>query len=74
MAKTKIKDLGMTYEEAMRKGVLFQCYQILGKYYTAETSHTAPEAQPGQCPSCAEFAWKELTDNVGQCSKCDFSG
>lgn len=74
MTKTKIKDLGMTHEEAIRKGVLFQCYQVLGKYYTAETFNTAPAVQLGQCPSCGEFAWEELTDNVGQCSECNFSG
>lgn len=73
--KAKVKDLGMTYEEALKKGVLFQCYQILGKHYTAQTEKTAPEVQVGQCPSCGDFSWEEEEDrDWGECSHCKFVG
>lgn len=41
----------MTLEEASKRGVLFSCYQILGKYYLPDTAETAPDVQYGQCPS-----------------------
>lgn len=66
-------DLGMTLDEAMRQGVLFRSYQILEKYYTAETANT-PVVKLGQCPQCGEFSWDEEEDrDFGHCSSCDFS-
>jgi hypothetical protein len=71
----EVKDLGMTAQEAIQKGILGQCYHVLGKYYTSETFHTAPPVQFGQCPSCAEFTWDEHpTEDFGSCSSCGFSG
>ncbi len=68
-------DLGMTLDEAMRRGVLFRSYQILGKYYTAEIADTAPAVKLGQCPQCGEFTWDEEEDkDFGNCSSCEFSG
>ena len=53
MAKQKRgKELGLTMEEAMAQGTLFQSYQILGKFYTDKTAHTAPDVQFGQCSEC----------------------
>ena len=70
----KVKDLGMTFEEAVLRKDFFQCYQFLGKYYTDDTFHTAPPVLLGQCPSCGEFTWEELTENIGTCSQCNFTG
>ncbi|HLG19835.1 MAG TPA: hypothetical protein VI895_08500 [Bdellovibrionota bacterium] len=68
------RDLGVTFEEASRNGTLLHCYQILGKYYTVETAHTAPDVQTGQCPVCADFSWTERTENLGECDRCGFAG
>lgn len=73
--KTAVKDLGMTCEEAVSKSVYMQCYQILGKYYTAATAHTAPAVLLGQCPICGEFSWDEAEDaDIGSCKECGFVG
>ena len=75
MNKKKIKDLGMTFEQAVLRHDFFQCYQLLGKYYTADTFHTAPPVLLGQCPSCGEFTWEEsIEEDIGKCNKCNFSG
>jgi hypothetical protein len=73
--KNKITDLGMTIEQAIRRNDFHQCYQLLGKYYTADTFHTAPPVLLGQCLSCGEMTWDESNDeDFGKCSKCGFSG
>jgi hypothetical protein len=71
----KMKDLGLTMEEAVAKGTLSQSYQILGKFYTEKTAHAAPEVQLGQCPVRGRFSWNERDDkDWGECSECGFSG
>jgi hypothetical protein len=72
----KKRDLGMTFEEASVRSDFFSCYQILGKFYTAKTAHTAPnKVQLGQCPVCAQFTWNEMeTQDFGSCSSCGFFG
>ena len=73
--KTNVKDLGMTFEEAVLRPDFFACYQLLGKYYTSETFHTAPPVLLGQCPSCGEFSWDEHPEaNIGKCDHCNFVG
>jgi ribosomal protein S27AE len=73
--KAPVKDLGMTAEEAIKKGILLKCYQILGKYYTPQTLKTAPRVEIGQCPACGDFSWEEYQDrNSGECGKCGFVG
>ena len=65
----------MTLEQAILRKDFFQCYQLLGKYYTADTFHTAPPILLGQCPSCGEFTWEEDAEaDIGECAKCGFSG
>ena len=71
----KTKDLGMTLEQAILRKDFGQCYQLLGKYYTADTFYTAPPILLGQCPSCGEFTWEEAAEaDIGECTKCGFSG
>lgn len=74
--KKKIKDLGMSFEEALQRPDFVQCYEFLGKYYTSETFYSAPPVILGQCPACGEFTWENLNGDVtkGQCKKCNFSG
>lgn len=69
------KDLGMTFEEAIKRPDFFNCYEFLGKFYTNETFDTAPEVQIDQCPICGEFSWEEEeTVDRGKCNECGFVG
>lgn len=74
MNKKQVEDFGMTYEQAILRDDFLECYQFLGKYYTADAFHTVPPVLEGQCPVCGEFTWKELADDLGECDKCGFSG
>lgn len=75
MKTNKTKDLGMTFEEASLRPDFFECYLLLGKYYTDATFDTAPPVLIGQCPICGEFTWDEREDaDFGECSACGFAG
>jgi hypothetical protein len=69
MNKKEVKDLGMSFEEAIVRDDFLQCYQYLGKFYTDETFDTAPPVLLGQCP------WEEEeTASIGTCTNCNFTG